>query len=55
MSGRREARIGIGSWVEVYNLRRPHSAHGGTTPQGVFPTALPAPGLDAAGPSGRVA
>ena len=31
-SGGREAREGIGRWIEFYNQRRPHTAHGGRTP-----------------------
>ena len=35
-SGGREARAGIGTWVEFYNQRRPHSALGGRTPDAVY-------------------
>ena len=31
-SGGREARAGIGKWIEFYNTKRPHSAHNGLTP-----------------------
>ena len=31
-SGGREAKAGIGKWVEFYNMRRPHKAHKGLTP-----------------------
>lgn len=35
-SGGREARAGIGQWMEFYNQRRPHSALGGRTPHAVY-------------------
>jgi len=35
-SGGREARAGIGKWMEFYNQRRPHSALGGRTPHAVY-------------------
>jgi putative transposase len=35
-SGGREARAGIGRWIEFYNQRRPHSALGGRTPDAVY-------------------
>ena len=35
-NGGREARAGIGKWIEFYNHRRPHSALGGRTPYGVY-------------------
>ncbi len=31
-----EARAGIGRWMEFYNRKRPHSAHGGKTPTVVY-------------------
>ena len=31
-SGGRDARAGIGRWIDFYNHQRPHSAHGGRTP-----------------------
>lgn len=31
-----EARNGIGSWIDYYNRRRPHSTFGGRTPQEVY-------------------
>ena len=33
-----EARSGIGSWIDYYNRRRPHSAFGGRTPDEVYAT-----------------
>ena len=35
-SGGRDARNGIGKWVDFYNNFRPHSAHGGATPASVY-------------------
>ena len=35
-NGGREARAGIGKWIEFYNDRRPHSALGGRTPNAVY-------------------
>lgn len=35
-SGGREARAGIGRWIDFYNQRRPHSALGGRTPDAVY-------------------
>jgi len=54
-SGGAEARAGIGKWMDFYNHRRPHTAHGGMTPETVYRTALPALGLMGAGPSARAA
>ena len=34
--GGRDARKGIGRWIDFYNNRRPHTAHGGATPAGVY-------------------
>ena len=34
-----EARNGIGSWIDYYNRRRPHSTFGGRTPDEVYATA----------------
>ncbi|WP_306121071.1 MULTISPECIES: IS3 family transposase, partial [unclassified Roseitalea] len=34
-----EARNGIGSWIDYYNRRRPHSTFGGRTPHEVHATA----------------
>jgi putative transposase len=34
-----EARAGIGSWIDYYNRRRPHSTFGGRTPDEVYATA----------------
>ena len=34
-----DARSGIGSWIDYYNRRRPHSAFGGRTPDEVYATA----------------
>ena len=46
-SGGRDARAGIGRWVDFYNHRRPHAAHGGRTPVLVYRDGLPpsGPGL----------
>jgi len=33
-----EARRGIGSWIDYYNRRRPHSTFGGRTPDEVYAT-----------------
>jgi hypothetical protein len=35
---------GIGEWIDFYNNRRPHSAHGGATPAGVYRDRLSASG-----------
>lgn len=35
-SGGREAKASINKWIEFYNLRRPHSAHKGLTPDQVY-------------------
>ena len=35
-SGGREARDGIGNWMDFYNQRRPHAAHDGRTPDAVY-------------------
>ncbi|MBN4083103.1 transposase, partial [bacterium AH-315-B06] len=35
-SGGGNAREGIGAWIDFYNNRRPHTAHGGATPAGVY-------------------
>jgi putative transposase len=35
-SGGREARAGIGKWMDFYNQRRAHSALGGRTPYAVY-------------------
>ena len=34
-----ETRSGIGSWIDYYNQRRPHSTFGGRTPKEVYATA----------------
>ena len=34
-----EARSGIGSWIDYYNQRRPHSTFGGRTPDEVYAMA----------------
>ena len=39
-SGGREARAGIGRWIDFYNHRRPHAAHGGRTPVLVYGNSL---------------
>jgi len=33
-----EARAGIGSWIDYYNRRRPHSTFRGRTPHEVYDT-----------------
>ena len=43
-SGGRDARKGIGEWIDFYNNRRPHTAHGGATPAGVYRDRLPVSG-----------
>ena len=43
-SGGRDARNGIGKWVDFYNNFRPHSAHGGATPASVYRDRLPVSG-----------
>ena len=43
-SGGRDARNGIGKWIEFYNNRRPHTAHGGATPASVYRDRLPVSG-----------
>jgi putative transposase len=37
-----DARTGIARYIDFYNLRRPHRAHGGRTPEMVYFEALPA-------------
>ncbi len=39
-----QARVGISRYIDFYNSRRPHSAHGGRTPDVVYFAALPAAG-----------
>ena len=39
-SGGREARAGIGRWIDFYNHRRPHAARGGRTPVLVYGNSL---------------
>ncbi len=34
----------IGEWIDFYNNRRPHTAHGGATPAGVYRDSLPVSG-----------
>jgi len=43
-SGGGEARRGIEAWMNFYNSRRPHTAHGGATPGSVYQDALSASG-----------
>jgi putative transposase len=43
-AGGREARRKIGDWMSFYNHRRPHAAHGGKTPVGVYRERLSASG-----------
>ena len=31
-----QAKTGIGNWITFYNERRPHSAHGGRTPNMIY-------------------
>ena len=42
-SGGREARDGIGKWMDFYNRQRPHAAHDGRTPDAVYhqPDTMP--------------
>lgn len=49
-SGGREACQTIGRWMDFYNHRRPHTAHGGETPVRVYRD-----GLSASGPGSRPA
>ena len=42
--GGREARAGIGRWIDFYNHRRPHCAHGGLTPVRIYRNGLSASG-----------
>ena len=35
----RQARSGIGSWIDYYNRKRPHSSFGGRTPDEVYAMA----------------
>jgi len=37
-----QARVGISRYIDFYNSRRPHRAHGGRTPDVVYFAALPA-------------
>ena len=39
-SGGCDARDGIGRWIDFYNHRRPHAAHGGRTPSLVYGNSL---------------
>ena len=39
-SGGRDARAGIGRWINFYNHRRPHATHGGRTPVLVYRNSL---------------
>jgi putative transposase len=39
-SGGRDARAGIGRWIDFYNHRRPHAAHGGRTPALIYGNSL---------------
>jgi len=39
-SGGRDAKAGIGRWVDFYNHHRPHAAHGGRTPVLVYRDGL---------------
>lgn len=45
--GGAEARAGIGKWINFYNQDRPHTAHGGQTPQEYYyrPLSRSGPGL----------
>ena len=43
-SGGQDARNGIGNWIDFYNNRRPHTAHGGATPASVYRDRLPVSG-----------
>jgi putative transposase len=37
-----DARAGISAYIDFYNSRRPHRAHGGRTPDAVYFASLPA-------------
>ena len=43
-AGGRDARNGIGDWIDFYNNRRPHAAHGGAAPAMVYGNRLPVSG-----------
>ncbi len=45
--GGAETRAGIGKWIDFYNRDRPHTAHGGHTPEEYYYSLLPrsGPGL----------
>ncbi len=43
-SGGSDVRTGIGQWIDFYNHRRPHSAHGGRMPTPVYWNGLPPSG-----------
>ena len=36
-----QARAGLGRYLDFYNTRRPHTAHGGRTPDQAYAQALP--------------
>jgi putative transposase len=37
-----DARAGISAYIDFYNSRRPHRAHGGRTPDAMYFASLPA-------------
>ena len=45
-SGGREAKTGIGKWIDFYNSQRPHKAHGGQTPSKVYGAGRPMDMMD---------
>ena len=47
-SGGREARDGIGNWMDFYNRRRPHAAHDGRTPDAIYHQTDTAPPIEIA-------
>ena len=40
---RGQARVSLGRYLDFYNTHRPHSAHGGRTPDQAYASALPIP------------
>ncbi len=38
-----QARVSLGRYLDFYNTHRPHSAHGGRTPDQAYASALPIP------------
>ena len=44
--GSRDAKAGIGRWIEFYNHQRPHKAHDGQTPGQVYSAGRPVDMMD---------